>query len=73
MLSGNEKYIFSRFQLYALAYVRIWTLRPYLIVLTDCKSYSAKISSLFLQVIHKVTYIIYFYSGICNLHDSVYI
>ena len=29
MLSGNEKYIFSRFQPYALAYVRVWTLRPW--------------------------------------------
>ena len=28
MLSGNKKYIFSRFQLYAQEYVRITTLRP---------------------------------------------
>ena len=29
MFSGNIKYnIFSRFQLYARAYVRVWTLRP---------------------------------------------
>jgi len=30
MLSGNEKYIFSRLPLYARAYVRIWTLRPWI-------------------------------------------
>ena len=29
MLSGNENYIFSRFQLYARAYVGIWTLLPW--------------------------------------------
>ena len=34
MLSGNKKYIFSKFQLYVRVYEGVWTLRPWLCPIT---------------------------------------
>ena len=46
MLPGNKKYIFSRFQLYALAYVRITTLRPW-----QHKNWKGKILRIWITII----------------------